>query len=97
MRDMAQLRLQVGDRRPIECFGLEGTFRGHLLDAGSSLKTGRVVAEMSETRKGRGSSLLHSHTEAVSLFCKDRIVENLKLEGTHKDHRVWLPAPRRAA
>ncbi|NWU73233.1 SMG5 protein, partial [Pterocles burchelli] len=43
MRDMAQLRLQVGH-------------------AGSSLKTGRVVAEMSKTRKGRESSLLPSHT-----------------------------------
>ena len=77
MRDMAQLRLQVGD-------------------AGSSLKTGRVVAEMSETRKGRGSSLLPSHTEAVSLFCTDRITEYLELERTHRDHRVQLPAPRRA-
>lgn len=47
MRDMAQLRLQVGH-------------------SGSSLKTGRVEAEMSETGKGRGSSLLPSRTEAVS-------------------------------
>lgn len=77
MRDMAQLRLQVGD-------------------AGSSLKIGRVVAEMSETRKGRGSSLLPSHTEAISPFCKDRIIEYLKLERTHRDHQAQLPAPRRA-
>lgn len=77
MRDMAQLRLQVGD-------------------AGSSLKPVGVVAERSESGKGKGSSLLPSHTGAVSLLCKDKLTEYLKLEGTQKDHQVQLCAPPRA-